>query len=375
MENPFHLQGYHGSEYFCDRELETEKLIKKAKNGVNTTLISIRRVGKTGLIYHVFKNLYKQPWTCIYIDAFATQNLQQFINILATEVYRAMPMKKGITDTFLAIIKGFNPSLSFDQLTGLPDISLSFTQPKQLNLSIETIFTFLDSQNTKVLIAIDEFQQIANYPETNTEALLRTTIQKLKNVQFIFSGSHRHVLLEMFTNAKRPFFASTDTLYLDKIPNEKYREFINYHFEKNKRTIATEALDYILEWTRSHTYYTQVLCNRVFANNYKKIGLKEIQESCNEILKENEAVYFQYRNLLTKAQWNLLRILANEDETRQPTGQALSLKYGLGNSSSVLRSLKSLIEKEMVIELSDEKGTKYMVYDCFLSRWLQNMRF
>ena len=49
--NPFITIWYSGYELFCDREKEVKMLLSNAQNEVNTTLISVRRMGKTGLIY------------------------------------------------------------------------------------------------------------------------------------------------------------------------------------------------------------------------------------------------------------------------------------------------------------------------------------
>lgn len=88
------------------------------------------------------------------------------------------------------------------------------------------------------IVAIDEFQQIAKYPEKNIEALLRTHIQRSENSHFIFAGSERHMMQEMFASAARPFYHSADMLELKAIPAEIYIPFIVGHFERRNRSIA-----------------------------------------------------------------------------------------------------------------------------------------
>ena len=214
--NPFHLKGYHGATLFCNREKETLALIENLSNGINTTLFSIRRMGKTGLIYHVFNKLKRDKAVeCIYLDIYATQSLSEFTNQIASAILQAFPKNNSIGKKFINLIKGLSPIISYDALTGAPEISFSYSQPKQYEYSLKELFTFLDNQNKEIVIAIDEFQQITQYPETNTEALLRTIIQQLKNVAFIFSGSQKHLMLEMFSSSKRPFFSSTSPLHLN----------------------------------------------------------------------------------------------------------------------------------------------------------------
>ncbi len=369
--NPFHLKGYHGVDLFCDREKETDLLIENIENSVNTTLLAIRRMGKTGLIHHVFNQLESSKnYECIYVDIFATQNLSEFTNELASSILKKFPQNHSIGKKFIQFIQGFSPMISYDPLTGSPEISLNFSHPQQYKQSLKGLFSFLETQKKPIVVAIDEFQQIANYPEKNTEALLRTIIQNLNNVDFIFSGSHKHLLLEIFNSTKRPFFASTNSLSLAEIPENKYSKYIKNIFEEKKKIIDSEAISFILNWTRRHTYYTQAVCNKVFAQSSKKISLNDVYFACDSLLKEKESIYFQYRQLLTSSQWQLLKAIAKEDIVFQPTGFNFVSKYNLGNPASVKRSLEALIKKEMVYNKIENNQNQYMVYDCFLSRWL-----
>ena len=371
-KNPFHIKGYHGPGLFCDRIAERTLLIENINNNINTTLFSVRRMGKTGLIHHVFYYLNKEKTReCIYIDIYATQSLPEFTNQLASAILRAFPQSISIGKKFIDLIKGLNPTISYDALTGAPEISFSFSQPKQYEFSLKELFLFLEKQKKPVVIAIDEFQQIANYPEKNTEALLRTIIQQLKNVSFIFSGSQKHLLLEMFNSAKRPFFSSTSPLYLGPIPSKEYAKFINRLFVAGGRSIDEESIDFTLDWTCNHTYYTQSLCNKIYTQNVGKITLKNVYTACDSILQEQENIFFQYRNLLTSAQWKLVKAVAMEGKVRQPTGSSFISKYSLGNPASVKRSLEALVSKEMVFHEVEEIGSYYRVYDCFLMRWLE----
>jgi len=369
--NPFPVSGYHGNTLFCDRETETKLLISNAQNGINTTLLSERRMGKTGLIQHVFASLEKKKTKGIYIDIYATQSLKDFTNQLATAILKVYPEKHSIGKKFLLLLKSFRPTLSFDPLSGAPEVSFDFAQTKQYEQSLGGLFNFLEKQNTPIVIAIDEFQQITFYPEKNIEALLRSYIQHLKHVHFIFSGSSQHLLSDMFGNTKRPFFSSTQSLYLGPISTDKYATFIALKFTEHKRQIAPDAIAFILEWTRQHTYYTQALCNKIFATGLKKISLQSAQQCAAVLLLENEPVFYQYRTLLTPKQWLLLRAIAGEDKVYQPSAGHFIQKYQLGTPANVQRSLEALLTKEMVYKQKDEKSFYYRVYDCFLARWLE----
>ncbi|NTW33222.1 MAG: ATP-binding protein [Bacteroidetes bacterium] len=371
--NPFPVSGYHGAELFCNREKEIKSLIRNIENGVNTTLISIRRMGKTGTILHLFEQLkHENEITCIYADLYASRNFKDFTENIALSIHNAIPENKSIGKQFMKVLKSLNPVLSFDSLTGSPELHFEYIQPKQYEYSLSALFKFLDMQKKTIVFAMDEFQQIATYPETNTEAVLRTLFQHLKNVRFIFSGSNKHLINEVFSSSKRPFFGSTQMLSLSNIPKKIYLSFIKSKFKLFKRNISDEALVFIADWTKLHTFYTQALCNRIFADKYHKIELEEVKQSCARILIENEASYYQFRNLLTPLQWQFLKAIAKEEKVFQPNSKNFIQKYQLGTQANAQRALASLLNKEMIYQGNEDSRSYYAVYDCFLSRWLQH---
>ena len=250
--NPFLVKGYVSPEYFCDREKETEVLLRNIQNGVDTTLISPRKYGKTGLILHLFDAIQRSelPYETLYVDIFATRSLSDFIKVMAEAVMKKFPEKTHIGNKFITFIRGLRPVISYDSLTGVPQVQFNYQMTAEKEHTLSGLLEFINSQQIDIVLAIDEFQQIAEYPETNMEALLRTHIQQMHNTHFIFCGSKRTVMSEMFLNAKRPFFSSSRMMSLDKIDGEIYRQFIRSQFEKAGIGVDTEALEYIMELQR-----------------------------------------------------------------------------------------------------------------------------
>ena len=369
-KNPFLLKGYDGPGNFCDRQQEISDLMNNIENGQDTTLFSIRRMGKTGLIHHLFHSLSKKKITCIYLDIYATQSLGEFTEELVKEVIRVFPEKKSIGKKFMEIIKSFNPVISYDPFTGSPEVRLAYNQEAQKESTLREIMTFLDSQSEPVVLAIDEFQQIVNYPEKNFEALLRTILQRLNNTRLIFSGSEKHLLVEIFNSAKRPFFSSTSPLYLAEIPQQLYMKFIKGKFSQADSKIDDDALNTIFQLTLGHTYYVQAVCNKLFSRFSGIINKDHVLATFDTILKEQSPVFFQYRNLLTKAQWGLLIAVAKEERVKHPTSGAFIHKYNLGSPAAVRRGLESLLGKEMILETITHDEKMYRIYDVFFMRWL-----
>jgi AAA+ ATPase superfamily predicted ATPase len=371
--NPFLVAGYKDAAHFCDRVEETAILKKNIQNNINTTLFAVRRIGKTGLLHHVFNSYANnKKIACIYVDILGSRNLKEFTNQLATVIYNRFPENKGLGKKIVEAIKSLRPLINFDSLSGNPELTFELSEIKRYEKTIEQLFTFLDQQNIKIVFAIDEFQQILEYPEKNTEAVLRTYIQSLKNTHFIFCGSNQKMMHEIFNSAKRPFFASCSNVHLDFIGREVYGDFINAIFSANKKKITRQSIDFILDFTCCHTFYTQFFCNYLFSSGIKQIQLKDVQTIAIEILKLNENTFYQYRNLLTTSQWQLLQAVSKEERVYKVHSKSFINEYKLGTSSMVSRSMEALLEKEMVFYNSAVKQPYYETYDKFLMRWMQH---
>ena len=372
MDNPFIYRAYQSKELFCDRQKELQKLIENALSGADTTLIAQRRIGKTGLIYRLFDEIKTEgiPLTPIYIDIFATRSLEDLVKVLSEAILSEFPEQTSIGKRFSQFIRSLRPMISYDPLTSAPQLQLTMQTQQEKEQTLGQLLTFLDTQDTHVLLAIDEFQQIRNYPENNVEALLRTHIQRLNNVTFLFCGSKRHLMLDIFSSERNPFYRSTEFLALDKIPADSYAEFIQQKFRQADIDIDTEAVSYILDWTRRHTYFTQRLCHTVFNMAEKSVDVDFVKQAAVGILQSDTIVFNQYQQILTAGQWDFLIAVAKEGEARQITSQKFLQKYKLGNASSVNRMVKSLIEKDLLNEDTENGKPVYSLNDVFLSRWL-----
>ena len=372
--NPFPTTAYIGHEYFCNRSPETKQLLRDLTNGQSVTLTSIRRIGKTGLIRHVLAQL-PNSYQGIYVDILATENLNDFFNVLATSALNSIPETSATGKKLWALIRAVRPIFSIDPMTGFPQISVDF-KPHETNHHIESILRFLENQPRKIVIAIDEFQQILNYPESRTDAWLRSIIQTLTNVVFIFSGSQQHLMLDLFSNPSRPFFRSTGFLKLEKINKDDYSAFILQHMQRNNRKITEAIVSDIIDWTQCHTYYVQLLCNRVFNTGNLNIKREDWIREAFILLKEQEMMFFNYRDLLTFQQWQLLKALSTEEVVYTPTSKEFMSKYHLGSPATVLRSMTSLMGSELIYSDHTKEGKLYYgVYDVLFQRWIQQHSF
>jgi uncharacterized protein len=366
--NPFIIREYKGKEFFCDRENETKTIINAIENGRDTTLVSLRKMGKTGLIMRVFEDLSKKKnFETIYLDIYSSENMKGLIDMFATAIFR---MKRSLgkkMDDFLHFFRYIRPVISIDQLSGLPTVSFTISNENEARNTLEELFSLLNDRAKKnsLVIAIDEFQQIGDYPEKNVEALLRGMIQSLNNVRFIFSGSNKTILSRMFGDVTHPFYQSTDMIYLTELEQETYKEFIKTQFINGSRPVDDNTLIELILWCRCHTWYVQYFCNKLYEKD-KPIDKENFENVRREILLNREPFYLEQRNLLTHHQWQLLKAIARTDGANTITSGNFIKQNNLTNASTVKRGIDSLLQKELIFR----KDENFFIYDVFFFHWL-----
>lgn len=367
-QNPFLIAGYHSPEYFCDRETETKTIVGALENNRNLTLIAPRRMGKTGLIKNVFYQLHSQKSEILtlYFDIYSTQNLNDFVQIFASTVLGALDSTSKKTVAEIGkIFKSLRPVFSFDEITGTPKVSVDIV-PNREEATLKEVFDYLGASEKRCYIAIDEFQQIAEYPEKGVEALLRSYIQFLPNVNFIFAGSKQHVMQEMFLSAKRPFYQSTQTLSIDAINEEDYFQFASTFFTEQGFKLPKAVFGKMYAEFDGHTWYVQSILNRLYSYR-QNITDELVAVAVNEIVAEGE---YPYQNLLaaySSGAVKLLKAVAKEGVVAEINSGDFISKYALKGASSVNSALKKLINNELIYKTS--KG--YIVYDRFMAIWLR----
>ena len=259
--NPFIITAdYYGPEYFCDRQAETEALESNIANGRNTVLISSRRMGKSGLIAHVFNRAFvKSNFKTFSIDLYPTSSLAELILLLAKEITGPLKSKgQSLLESFLGIVKSLRPGFKVDPVTGQFVFDLSLGEIVKPVDSLKEIFQYLEGSEVPCLVSMDEFQQIAEYPDNNVLELLRTYVQKCKHTWFIFAGSDRRMMEKLFNNPSEPFYMSCSPLYLDAIQYENYLAFARHHFEAAGKSLQEESFKQVYELFDGHTWFVRM---------------------------------------------------------------------------------------------------------------------
>ena len=370
--NPFLIAGYYSPDLFCDRKTETATILDALHNGRNVTLIAPRRMGKTGLIRHAFYNLkaQKSDIVTLYMDIYPTQSLGDFVSLFANTVLGQLDsVPQKALSRIAQFIRSCRPVFTFDEMTGAPQVTVDVS-PAEEELTLKEIFDYLGSSEKRCYIAIDEFQQIAEYPEKGVEALLRSYIQFLPNVNFIFAGSKQHVMQEMFASSKRPFYQSTQLLTIGAINRDEYADFAMGHFADNNLHLPREVFDTVYDRFDGHTWYIQNVLNRLYGyNSDVEIGL--VSYAVEQIVAEQSYSYEGLLKAYPAGHVRLLKAIAKEGCVKEALAGDFISKYRLRAASSVSSALKKLIGNELVYQTADG----YIIYDRFMGEWLRKQMF
>ena len=370
--NPFLISWYHSPEFFCDRETETETILEALHNGRNVTMIAPRRMGKTGLIRHAFYKLKEQESDIVtlYMDIYSTQSLGDFVRLFANTVLGKLdsaPQKA--MSRISKFIRSCRPLFTLDEFTGIPQVTIDLS-PTEEESTLKEIFEYLASSEKRCYIAIDEFQQITEYQEKGVEALLRSYIQFLPNVNFIFAGSKQHVMQEMFMSSKKPFYQSTQLLTIDTIDKDKYAQFAMNHFAKHHANLSEEVFCGIYEKFDGHTWYVQNLLNRLYGYN-RDIDIDLVEYAKKQIISELSYFYADLLTAYSAGHVRLLKAIAKEGCVKEVLSGDFISRHRLRAASSVNSALKKLLDNELVYP--SENG--YIIYDRFMGEWLRNQPF
>ena len=372
QKNPFVIYGYESAEHFCDRVDETKSLIQNLTQTGNVLLTAQRRIGKTGLIEHCFhqSEICDNYYTFL-IDIYATKNLSEFVYLFGKSVIDVLRTKdRTVWQSFLSVLSSLRSSITFDAM-GMPSWGVEIGEIKTPQLTLQEIFTYLEQADKPCIIAFDEFQTIAQYPEKKVEELLRTHIQHCKNARFIFSGSQRHVLAEMFNTSARPFYQSTIQMTLAPIKLDHYIEFAQHHFSVYQKQILPETIALVYNRFEGITWYVQYVLNILFSvtKEGEVAQPQYVDEAVDTIISQLDYSMNSLVYQLPAKQKELLWALCREGKVQRITAKNFLSKYKL-TSSMVQAAIKALMEKDYV---SCELGT-YFVYDKFLAEWmLRNM--
>lgn len=371
--NPFIITGKIPEEYFCDRKEESQRIIRGLTGGENICLLSPRRMGKSKLIQFCYeKHEMADSHYTFYIDILHTTSLQEFTFTFGQAVFAQLhSQSRKMLEYFIQGLKSINAKFGFDPMTSMPEFTLELGDISRPEYTLGEIFSCLEKADKPCIVTFDEFQQIGKYPEQNIEALLRSHIQNLSNVHFIFSGSELHLVSQMFLSSSRPFYHSASILELHAIDAREYVPFVSGHFSDAGIKIDDEDILKIYNLFEGNTYCMQ----KTFHEAYDTLHSGEIctagklRATIDSIMEEAGTGYRLMLSGIPTRQKELLYAIAEEGTAEKIMSEKFIRKYSLASSSAVQTAAAKLKKMDLLAFLDG----KYFIPDILLRLYLQKL--
>ena len=355
---------------FTDRKKETERLLLNFQYGVNTVLISPRRWGKTSLVKKVCGLAQSDNLKVVYIDIFSCRSDREFYDMFATAVIKETSSKfDEWVETTKLFLSRITPKISIS-----PNPTTDFSISLEMNPKSENIDDILQlpekiaqKKNCKIVICIDEFQQIAEFSDSKTfQKRLRTIWQLQKDVSYCLFGSKKHLMNELFEKKSYPFYKFGDAIYLQKIGTADWVEYICNRFEKTGKHISEELAERICKIVDNHSSYVQQLSWLVWVHTDETATENNFKEAYQDLIDQNTPLFKKQTESLTTYQMNFLRAIVGGVES-EFTKQEVLTEYQLGSSANV-SIVKRALEKKELIEIEKRKIS---IPDPILKEWLR----
>jgi hypothetical protein len=360
---------------FTNRELETLKLESNLLNGINTTIISPRRWGKSSLVEKVINNINqkdKQVKTVI-IDLFSVSSEEEFLERFAKEVIKASSSKwedwmLSGKEFFSKLVPKFSVGIEPDI-----DFDLSFDW-QEIKKNSEEILnlpeTIAKKKNIKFIICLDEFQNLASFDDyANFEKKLRSYWQRHKLVTFCLFGSKRHMMADIFNSPSKPFYRFGDIMLLKKIETNKWLSFIEESFSNTGKHIDSTLAEIVPLKMKNHSWYVQQFAHYLWNLTSKSVSIDGVKLALDELVNANSPLYQKEIESITQTQLNLLKAVA-KGETKF-TSIATMHKFSLGTPNNVSKN-KLILVKNDIIQNVDEV---FEFVDPVFELWFQNQYF
>lgn len=356
---------------FTDRKEETKRLKMNFLYGVNTILISPRRMGKTSLVEKVCSMVECESLKIAKIDAFGCRSENDFINAFATAVVRATSTKwEEWIENAKTFLSRFIPKISIGQ-DPLSDFSIAL-EYNDSNTVTEDILqlpeTIAKQKGIKIVICIDEFQQIADFTDSLTfQKKLRSIWQLQRNVSYCLYGSKKHMMETMFQSQSHPFYRFGDIFYLNKIAESDWVKFICNRFKVTGKEISPELATEICRVTDRYSSYVQQLSWLVWLRTTFSATKDDVEYGIDHMLDACEPLFIQQTESLSSYQMNFFRALTDGVTTGFTRSEILNT-YKLGTAANISRLKKALTEKDLITLTAPKE---LQISDPILALWLK----
>ncbi len=356
--SPFQFGTLATNENFIDRQEDRALLKQLLSSHINVMLISPRRWGKSSLVKRAMAELAEEDRNVriCYIDAFSIGSEAEFYRTFASQVIAcaSSKMERWIEDA-KKFLTGVIPQVVInDQITDFMAFDLKFVPQERDKMTILQLPEMLAKEKgIKMIVCIDEFQQLANLPEyKDMEGKMRSVWQQQQLTSYCLYGSKRNMMLNIFNNSNSPFYRFGQVIFMQKIAKEHWIPFILYSFEKTGKSISSEMAERICDTVVCHSWYLQQLCYFIWSFTVSEVTEEVYQLGLKQVLNINTPMFQNDTENLSSTQIEMLKAIANGEQ--HFSSQAVKQIYNLGNPNTIVKNKKTLQNKDIIEKQKDD---------------------
>ena len=368
MENPFNYTGVVTGKAFCNRKKELADLLRLMRAGQNVLLYSHRRYGKTSLVQRVFDQMTAgRPKTAgIFVDLYGTVSEKEFVNALLQGFSQVEPTADRLLKTAKKLFAGLRLSVTVDPNTGGANLALA-SAPGNPEALLDTAMTVLEryARQRKLAVVLDEFQEVAHYAESGFEKRLRAHIQHHANIAYVFCGSQRHLLTELFHDENRAFYRIAEPYPIERIEADAYVQWASALFAEKGTPPDPALLHAVCTRCENHPMYVQQFLFHLWS--CRRPSVEELDRIEADILQRNQNGYLNLWESLTLNQKKALKLVAATGGQKMYNAEALQ-QVGFSAGSQLKRALDSLTARSIL-----EKNGAYRIQDVLFARWVAQL--
>ena len=305
---------------FYDRKKECKRLVDTLSGGNNIVLYAPRRFGKTSLVFKVMEKLEQSGFICIYFDFMPVFSPESFVRLYTKALAAKQTNLQKFAQTFSTLIKTIRPVLSFGH-DGTPEFSLDFADEKVDETTISQLLDLTEKiagTNKKVIVFLDEFQEIEKLESIHFEALLRSKMQQQEKTNYLFLGSKTHLLKQIFNDKKRAFYNAASQMTIDGLPEKDTIEYLQKRFAESNITINKEEVLYIISLASNIPHYIQLLAAEIWqymVNNCNLVTKEIIDISAVTLIEMKRDYYMELFDRQSKSKKQLLQALTKNGKS------------------------------------------------------------
>jgi hypothetical protein len=373
IRNPFSLGIVQNADDFCNRVDEKKELMAHAINGDNVVLYSPRRYGKSSLVGRVQEELENKGYRSIYVDLFPVISENDFLLRIARALYRGLG--KGINPKkFMEKAGDFfrmlTVEITHEGYKFYARAETSVPTEQQIEDLLAGMNSYVTKNKLRVIVVLDEFQEILCLPQAKRlEGILRSQMQRHRDISYFYVGSRRRVLQDMFSNKSRPFYKSAFSFILKEIPKTEFVPFIMVKFTNSGKMCPQDAAEEIYDLVRGYPYYVQKICSIIWDITDVKVSIPIVQDAYAKLVKAEKTEFDGIWSGLSLNQKKLLRAIA-EEPTSSPYGKNFIAKYDL-SVGGAQGAMKVLLNMD-ILEQYGAKKRVYRVTDPIMGAWAKS---